>query len=178
MLRYLLFLIAFATISCSVSRKKSFADPNKSKNEALAFVDSLKDHNLKPIIVYQNGCSGCVTGIDREWYVFHNLGFHGASSKLTKFSTYSTPKTVDIFNFSTKYLLNIADSLATEKLTAPNSEMAHGPYYQIIISTENHEINYQMSKDDIRVNEDTFHVKLLDKISSFLFRLPEWKWYE
>ncbi|MBL7888431.1 MAG: hypothetical protein JNL24_02700 [Bacteroidia bacterium] len=175
MKRLLQLLILILLTGCSMSKYYTvFVEHIDSRAEGDRFIDSLKAAGQDTIIGYYDGCSGCIQGLEKPYYIFWDSGnkWH-----LTKFTKYSRFNQITGYSPPIKYTSEYFETIDSLKLTVPEFEMSHFPYDVVRIVLNGKEINYEIKDYEKWNNESAPKVILIDKIRSKLFDvLPsEWK---
>jgi hypothetical protein len=143
-------------------------DPVANGNK---FIDSLRAEGIDTLIAYYEGCSGCIRGFEKSYYIYW---VHNDSGYLTKFTNYSNFKAFQSYP-PLQYLKENIKSIENGWLNEPKSEWNHFQFQSIYIILGTKEIKYTIP-DYVRwVNESAPKVIFIDKIRSKLYGLnPEY----
>jgi hypothetical protein len=175
MRRILQILIAIVLTGCSVSKYyTSSVEHFDSRAEGNGFIDSLRTSGKDTIIGYYDGCSGCIRGLEKPYYIYWQ-----SENKwnLTKFTIYARFNHITGFSPPIKYISDNIEAIDTLKLSLPKAEMSHFTYDAVRILLNGREINYEIKNYEKWNNESAPKVILIDKIRSKLFAIfpSEWK---
>lgn len=172
---FLIILILSFLIGCSLNRNSTvYVEHLDSRLDGDRFIDSLKSVGVDTIIGYYDGCSGCILGLEKPYYVFWDAGKKWYVTKFTKYSRYNH---IAGYTPPIKYLSENLDIIENGRIQKPRYELNHYPYDVIRIYLSDKEIKYEITADEKGTNEASQKVILIDKIRSKLLDiLPgEWK---
>lgn len=144
-----------------------------SRLEGDRFIDSLQSAGFDTIIGYYDGCSGCIQGRNKPYYIFWDSG---KKWYLTKFTNYSRFNHIAGYSPPIKYLTENLESIKNDKLKKPEYEISHYPYDVIRIILNDKEIRYEVKAFEKWNNESIQKVILIDKIRSNLLRVLSGEW--
>jgi hypothetical protein len=174
MKRLLQSLILILLTGCSMSKYNTVCVEHiDSKSEGDRFIDSLRALGLDTIIGYYDGCSGCVQGIEKPYYIFWGTGNRWHVTKITKYSRFNQITGLSPpINYVSENLLTIENT----NLAAPKFQMCHYTYDVVRIILNGNEIIYEIKDYEKWNNESAPRVLLLDKIRSKLFEIRHSEW--
>lgn len=162
-------------MSCSLSKQYTvFVEHIDSRAEGDKFIDSLHTAGVDTIIGYYDGCSGCIQGLEKPYYVFWDSG---KKWHVTKFTKYSRFNHIAGYTPPINYLSDNVDSIKNGKLKKPQYEMNHFPYDVVRINLGDYDFKYEIKAYEKWANESHQKAILIDKIRSKLLdiSLGEWK---
>ena len=161
-------------MGCSMSKHYTvYVEHLDSRIEGDRFIDSLQNAGVDTIIGYYDGCSGCIQGLDKPYYVFWDSG---KKWYLTKFTKYSRFNHIAGYSPPIKYLTENLENIENGKLTKPQYEISHYPYDVVRIILKDNEIKYEVKAYEKWTNESTQKVILIDKIRSKLLDIRPGNW--
>ncbi len=162
-------------ISCSTRKYyTTYVEHLDSRAEGDRFIDSLMTSGVDTIIGYYDGCSGCIQGLEKPYYVFWASGKKWFVTKFTKYSKFNH---IAGYSPPIKYLSDNLDSIENGRLNKPQYEMSHFPYDVIRIKLNDTEFEYEIKNFEKWKNESAQKVILIDKIRSKILDIltGEWK---
>lgn len=170
----IIFILSFL-IGCSMSRNcPVYVEHLDSRVDGDRFMDSLRNVRVDTIIGYYIGCSGCIAGLEKPYYVFWNAEKKWYVTKFTKYSRYNH---IAGYAPPIKYLSENLDSIENGRIKNTQYKLSHYPFDVIRIKLSDEEIKYEITADEKWINESSQKVILIDKIRyKLLDILPEeWK---
>lgn len=142
------------------------------KEEGGKFVDSLKHSGVDTIIGYYKGCSGCVSGVTSEYYVFWIKSNESFVTKFNELTNYNVLRSY--FPFS--YVSTVYVELRREKLRDPKLTTSHYIYESVSIFFDDEEYEYDIVDFEKKANENSLKVNLIDKLRANLLIInKDWK---
>jgi hypothetical protein len=167
--------ILMLLIGCSTSKYYvAYVQHIDSRAEGNKFIDSLRTLGMDTIIGYYDGCSGCVEGFEKPYYIFWDSK---NTWHLIKFTTYSKYNEITGYSPPIKYVSENIESIENGKLNAPQFELLHFHYDAVRIIFQNKETKYEINDFEKFDNESAPKVILIDKIRSELLGIfpSDWK---
>jgi hypothetical protein len=161
-------------ISCSAIRYSTvYVEHIDSRAEGDRFIDSLRTSGLDTIIGYYDGCSGCIQGVEKPYYIFWDSGNIWHLTKITKYSRFNQ---ITGYSPPINFLFENLSTIENNNLNAPKFEMCHFNYEVVRIILDDKEINYKIKDSEKWNNESSPRVMLIDKIRSTLFDIYPSAW--
>lgn len=134
-------------------------------------MDSLQTEGVDTIIGYYDGCSGCIRGTTKTYYIY----WYSEEWYLTKFNNYSNFNVISRERAPIGFISENLDSLEHGKLRRPAFELLHYHYDRIQIILPNRTFEFQVNEYQNEANPMSEKVVLIDKIRSGLLDVRGWK---
>lgn len=169
-MKRILSLFVFLTIisSCSYHYKlykvpREFPLPNVSNYDlGKGFVDSLSEIGVDTIVGYYIGCSGCISGTPKDFYVFW---MKDRTPHLRFFPTWGEQRNI-IKGLPYSYFYEKIDSLKNEELENFEEPFLHYGYDYVFMTIGDKKVEYELTMNLKNGNLDSYHTLFIDKIRS------------
>lgn len=160
-------------IGCAMRKNDILVAHLDSKAEGRHFTDSLINAGVDTFLTYYDGCSGCIHGTTKPFYVYwvnNGIGYVTKFNELTNFNIVSK-------NFNVIYTVSLVEKLGKENLSQDSFTISHYGYEQIELRLGSKVIIYELRDYEKAANEISNAAILIDKFRAFLFSIPESDWY-
>lgn len=158
-----LVVILLCMASCRFNRLRVYEPYLDSYATGQKEVAKLLEEGVDSVLVYYDGCIGCVHGVPKPYYVYWK---EDEQWQITKFSSYG-PHNVLKSNLSMGHFQLIKEGL-DEELKPSNQYWSHYPYEQVKMYAAGDSICYEVEYMERAKNTSHPKVLWMDKIRSDL----------
>lgn len=160
-------------ISCGSKHYYRAAEQLDPMAEAQAFSDSLLQNGVDTLVTYLDACSGCLPGVENNYYIFW---IEKGAWKLTKINQYSRYKIVSPLHFPIFFLANEAKAIMSDPIEKPYFQMLHYHYEVLKVHIGNTRYQFRIDEFEKNRNQNNYKVWAIDKLRADLFELQPGLW--
>ena len=171
---YLLFCLIF--LSCATrSRTLVAVEHIDQHSKGVEFIDSLSNAGIDTLIGYYNGCSGCVPGTQKRFYIFWMDSGETYAKKVTNYTEYEILK-INYFPFS--YFYSQKEKIQSDSLIEPKFRLDHGGIESCSFRIGDWSHDFSIDGWTLGANEFSMHAAFLNAMRSELYLISSnyyWK---
>jgi hypothetical protein len=170
-LRLFIYLLVFSFLSaCGSKRRTTYYVPHLNPvEESQKLLDSLQTNGVDTLVLYEDGCHGCMEGIEESIYVFWRKKNQNYICLFTNYSNYF-PR--EIHYFPLYFIVNHATKIHGDTLLDPQFGLFHYDFERVLINIGKTRFEFRVDEFEKEANPLNFKVLTIDKIRSSLLDIP------
>jgi hypothetical protein len=122
-------------------------------------------------LILTNNCVGCYGGYPKHYFIAE-YGNRIVYTKIVKGEKYS----VECLKINTRYLIEICDSIQSEKWNLPSNFLSHFDYDKFLIKNDSIDVQYTVKHFERPNNENSYRVKFIELMDSTFLSINDSLW--